>query len=198
MQLPDKINDVVEAFSHLPGLGPKSALRHALYLAKWDTKRLDEFSGAIKNLASLQACTECGLYCDQNICHICSNEHRGESKVLCVVESISDCLAIEKSETFQGRYHILGGVLNPLMGIGPDELGIKKLLDRCEQEQIKTIILAISSSVEGDATSAYLRQLLSEDISVERIGFGIPMGGSLEYLDALTITKALENRKRMD
>ena len=117
--------------------------------------------------------------------------------MMCIVESISDCMAIEKSGQYRGVYHILGGVLNPLLGVGPDELSIDHLMKRIADEEIREIILAINPSVEGDATCSYIRQLVGSTIAVERIGFGIPMGGSLEYLDAMTIGKAIENRKKM-
>ena len=116
---------------------------------------------------------------------------------MCIVESVTDLMAIEKSERYQGVYHILGGVLNPLLGIGPAELKIDKIKARIIESNIKNVILAVNPSVEGDATSSYLREILPEDVQVDRIGFGIPMGGSLEYLDSMTIVKALENRKKM-
>lgn len=197
MELPEKLQNTVDFFSKIPGVGPKTAVRHALYLARWNHQDLQSFSASLSSLASINQCKECGLYCDDEICHICSSEDRKSSGFLCVVENITDCLAIEKSRTFRGTYHVLGGVLNPLMGIGPDELGIDRLLKRCESG-VTEVILAVSSSVEGDATSSYIREKLPNSVNVERIGFGIPMGGSLEYLDPLTITKALENRKRMD
>lgn len=119
---------------------------------------------------------------------------RGETKVLCIVEGVTDLLAIEKSSQFKGRYHVLGGVLNPLLGIGPNELGINKLIDRIKRNEIEELVLAINPSVEGDATCSFIKELLPDGVKAERIGFGMPMGGSLEYLDTLTISKALENR----
>jgi recombination protein RecR len=112
------------------------------------------------------------------------------------VENASDLLAIEKSGTFKGVYHILGGVLNPLLGVGPDELKMDELREKIIKKEIQEIILAINPSVEGDATCSYLKSILPQTVQVDRIGFGVPIGGSLEYLDPMTITKALENRKR--
>jgi recombination protein RecR len=112
------------------------------------------------------------------------------------VENASDLLAIEKSGTFKGVYHILGGVLNPLLGVGPDELKMDQLKEKIIKKEIQEIILAINPSVEGDATCSYLKSILPQTLLVDRIGFGVPIGGSLEYLDPMTITKALENRKR--
>jgi recombination protein RecR len=137
------------------------------------------------------------MFADTDVCLICSNERRKESTTLCVVESITDCLAIERSGTFKGRFHILFGVLNPLLGIGPDELKLDQLQKRISEEGVKEVILAVNPSVEGDATCSYIKQILPESVLVERIGFGIPMGGSLEYVDALTISKAMENRRHL-
>jgi recombination protein RecR len=117
--------------------------------------------------------------------------------MICVVENVTDCLAIERSGTFKGKFHILFGVLNPLLGVGPDEINLSKMFTRIEEEEIEEIILAINPSVEGDATCAYIKQVLPETMNIERIGFGIPMGGSLEFVDSLTISKALENRRHL-
>lgn len=197
MELPEKIANVTEELGKIPGIGKKSALRHALYLAGKNDLELDGLVQSIHALSQLKNCQSCGLFSDEEICHICANDHRVATGVICVVENISDCLAIENSKNYQGTYHILHGVLNPLMGIGPDDLKIDHLIEKCRQN-VHSVILAINSSVEGDATSSYIREHLPDHVTVERIGFGIPMGGSLEYLDALTISKALENRKRMD
>src|SRR5690606_21377912 len=126
---------------------------------------------------------------------ICSNHYRHEAKVICVIENANDLMAIEKSGEFHGLYQILGGVLNPLAGIGPDQLNIDTLTKRVSENEIETVILALNPSVEGDATCAYIKHLLGEKTKVERIGFGVPIGGSLEFLDPMTIMKALENRK---
>ena len=119
-------------------------------------------------------------------------------KQICVVESLSDCLAIERAQQFKGTYHILGGVINPLLGIGPDELQIDKLVNRVLEEEVEEVVLALNPSVEGDATCSYLKQVLPEGPSVERIGFGVPIGSHLEYLDSMTINKAFENTTRIE
>lgn len=196
VELPESIKQAVRSFSRLPGVGEKTALRQVMSMISWGPSELNEFSSSMKSLAEVKRCNECGLYSDNNVCEICLTESRKSESILCVVENISDLLAIERSGTFHGIYHVLGGVLNPLMGIGPDELKIDRLVERVNKYSISTLILAVNPSVEGDATCSYINQLL-KDVHVERIGFGIPMGGSLEYLDPLTITKALENRKRI-
>jgi recombination protein RecR len=136
------------------------------------------------------------MFADHLLCSICSDANRQSLQVICIVENASDLMAIEKSGNFKGIYHILGGVLNPLLGVGPDELGMDELKNRIIEKNVQEVILAINPSVEGDATCSYLKSLLPESVRVERIGFGVPIGGSLEFLDPMTITKALENRKR--
>lgn len=196
MELPQKLQAAVDQLGKIPGVGSKTALRQVLSLVRWDKTRLFEFSEAFKELASIKQCETCGLYSDEEQCHICSKSKRVEQGCICVVENISDCIAIEKSQTFFGTYFILGGVLNPLLGIGPNELKLDRLFKRIDHEGVQSLILAINPSVEGDATCSYIRQKVEDHVSVERIGFGVPMGGSLEYLDSLTISKALENRKK--
>lgn len=197
MELPEKLLRSVRQFARLPGVGEKTALRQSLIMTKWKKEDLMAFSEAIKGLAELNHCDHCGMFCDENICKICNDPHRGRARTLCVVETVTDCLAIERSGNFRGKFHILFGVLNPLLGIGPDELKLDQLALRIKREEVDEIILAINPSVEGDATCAYLKQMLPENIKIDRIGFGIPMGGSLEFVDSLTITKALENRRNL-
>lgn len=195
MELPEKLLKAVKQFSRLPGVGDKTALRQSLILTKWNKEDLMVFAESIKGLAELNHCKKCGMFCDDAVCKICMDYHRSNAKTLCVVESVTDCLAIERSGHFKGKFHILFGVLNPLLGIGPDELKLDYLISRVLTEEIEEVILAVNPSVEGDATCAYIKQMLPMDIRVDRIGFGIPMGGSLEFVDSLTITKALENRR---
>ncbi len=197
MELPEKIQKTVHMFSRLPGVGEKTAIRQTLHMTNWKKEELLHFSDALRALSEVKHCEKCGMFSDDKLCLICSNPRRNESTTLCIVESITDCLAIERSGTFKGRFHILFGVLNPLLGIGPEELRLDQLKTRILQEGIREVILAVNPSVEGDATCSYIKQLLPETVLVERIGFGIPMGGSLEYVDALTISKAMENRRHL-
>lgn len=197
MKLPDKILNVVDMFAKIPGIGEKTALRNVLQLTKWSEKELETFANVLNELGTLQNCQECGTFADDSTCGICNDVHRKKSQELCVVETITDCLAIERSGQYRGLYHILGGVLNPLLGVGPDELRLNKLAQRVKDLNVQSLVLAISPSVEGDATSSYIKGLLPEDVQVDRIGFGIPMGGNLDYLDSMTISKALENRRKM-
>ncbi|MGE3608905.1 MAG: recombination mediator RecR [Bacteriovoracaceae bacterium] len=196
IQLPEVIKNAVEALTRLPGVGEKTAFRMVMNMTNWKATELETVGSALSSLKNLKLCQDCGMFADEDFCSICLDESRQFSKVLCVVEHASDLMAIEKSGHFKGTYHILGGVLNPLLGIGPDELSLDKVRNKIIEKEIEEVILAINPSVEGDATCSYFKTLLPESIKVERIGFGVPIGGSLEYLDPMTITKALENRKR--
>jgi len=194
MNLPKVLQNLIEQFSSIPGIGPKSAMRHAMYLSHWSQHELMAFGKSIEQMSELNKCEECGLFCDYNICEICQSNERKEAKSICIVENFNDVLAIENSSIFYGVYHVLGGVLNPLIGIGPEELNIGKLIERVKKLKINNVILAVNPSVEGDATCSFIKGQLGPSVCAERIGLGVPMGGSLEYLDSLTIAKALENR----
>lgn len=194
MELPPLVRDAVSALGRLPGVGEKSALRMVTSMTNWRGEELAKFATAAAGLARLRACRACGMWCEPELCEICSNPRRRDSGVVCVVEQVSDLLAIERSAQFQGRFLVLGGVLNPLLGVGPDQLRFKELQDMVGDGAV-TVILALNPSVEGDATCAYIKHFLSPATEVERIGFGMPIGGSLEHLDPMTIGKALENRK---
>lgn len=196
IQLPDVIKNAVEALTRLPGVGEKTAFRMVMSMTNWKASELTSVGSAMASLQHLKLCQECGMFADDKLCSICENEGRQSARNLCVVENASDLMAIEKSGNFKGTYHILGGVLNPLLGVSPDELKLDELKNKIQQKEITDVILAVNPSVEGDATCSYIKSILPADVQVERIGFGVPIGGSLEYLDPMTITKALENRKR--
>lgn len=196
IQLPEVIKNAVEALTRLPGVGEKTAFRMVMSMTHWKPAELESVGASVINLQNLTLCDECGMFADGNTCSICADDTRKSVRNICVVENASDLMAIEKSGHFRGTYHILGGVLNPLLGIGPDELRMDELKERIVRNEIEEVILAINPSVEGDATCAYFKSILPTTVQVERIGFGVPIGGSLEYLDPMTITKALENRKR--
>ncbi len=196
IQLPEVIKNAVEALTKLPSVGEKTAFRMVMSMTHWKTQELNSVAGALADLRKLKLCEECGMFADAELCSICADGTRQATKNLCIVENASDLMAIEKSGNFKGVYHILGGVLNPLLGVGPDELKMDELKNRIIEKEITDIILALNPSVEGDATCSYFKSLLPDTIRVDRIGFGVPIGGSLEYLDPMTITKALENRKR--
>lgn len=197
MNLPESIGNAVDEMSRLPGVGKKSALRYILSMTEWNKEAIHQFTKIIDELSMVNKCAECGMYTDEHLCIVCLNERRKENKIICVVETVVDAMAIENSQQFEGVYHILGGVLNPLLGIGPDQLKLDFFKKRIERLGVAEIILAVNPSVEGDATCSYIASILNKSVSVKRIGFGVPIGGHLEYLDPLTITKALENSKAL-
>ena len=197
MNLPTGIEDCIAELSKLPGIGPKTAMRYTLLLAQKDRSDLNNFAQSISGLADLKTCSRCQMISDHEMCHICSSSRGTNATSMCVVETVADCLAIEKSGQFDGVYFVLGGVLNPLANISPEDLGLNKISQIVGENSIDHMILAINPSLEGDATCSYILGIMSQEIKIERIGLGIPMGGSLEYLDVMTISKALENKTIM-
>jgi recombination protein RecR len=192
---PQGLEDFIKSFSKLPGVGEKTALRLLFHLLKWKPDDLHKLSESVLRLTEVRFCQQCGNFCDEKLCTVCTDSMRENSGILCVVENITDLWAIEKSGEFHGQYHVLGGVLNPLLGISPEKLSFKKLIERVKAQNFNHIILALNPSVEGEATCAYIKEILPHNVNVQRIGFGIPVGGSLEFLDSRTIAQALENRK---
>ena len=192
------LNNVYEQFRRLPGIGNKSALRlayHIIDMPEADVQRLAETLVQAKR--DIRLCKECFNLTDSEICSICGDEKRDHSTI-CVVEQPQDAVAMERSHGYAGVYHVLHGCLSPLDGIGPEELRIKELLFRLGKDDVKEVILATNSNVEGEATASYLAQLLrNQPVIVSRIARGLPMGGDLEYADEVTLAKALENRIRM-
>lgn len=196
MELPQTLLESIDQFRKLPGIGEKSATRFALEVVKWKRDSIAEFSSVISKIAEIQNCERCQMYSDSKTCKICDSVERVDTRSICVVEAVTDLVAIERSRTFSGTYFVLNGVLNPLLGVGPQDLKLENLIELVKKEDVHSLILAINPSVEGDATCSYIQSILPSSVTIERIGFGVPMGGSLEYLDSLTIKKALENRRR--
>ena len=192
------LNNIYEQFRRLPGVGNKSALRlayHIIDMPEADVRRLAETLLQAKR--DIRLCKECFNLTDSEVCSICEDEKRDHSTI-CVVEQPQDAVAMERSHGYTGIYHVLHGCLSPLDGIGPEELRIKELLFRLGKGDVKEVILATNSNVEGEATASYLAQLLrNQPVIVSRIARGLPMGGDLEYADEVTLAKALENRIRI-
>ncbi len=195
MQIAQPLLIAIDELSKLPGIGKKTAQRLALHLLKSDENSVDGLLSAIKNLKDkIRFCSRCFNLSENEICEICTNPKR-DSSTLCVVEEASDVIAIEKTHEYNGMYHVLGGVLSPLSGITPDELKIKELLKRFENEEIKEVILAVNPDTEGETTSLYLAKLIKPiGIKVTRIARGIPIGGDLEFSDEATIGRAVTGR----
>jgi len=190
----DTFEQLIEEFSQLPGVGRKSAQRMAMYLLRLPKEEVDRMANALLQLKEkIQYCSTCWNFTEENPCRICSNTKRDRS-IICVVEEPNDVLAIEKTNEYHGLYHVLGGSLSPLDGIGPEELKIKELLARINAP-VKEIILALNPNVEGEATTIYLTRLTKPfGVRLTRLARGIPVGSDLEYADELTLTRALEGR----
>lgn len=199
MQFSSKlIEDAVNAFAGLPGIGKKTALRLVLHLVQQPTEDSVAFARAIATMReNIQHCTVCGNLSDQHICTICRDERRDPS-LICVVESIRDVMAIEDTQQYRGRYHVLGGVIAPIEGIGPADLNIDTLLERAKHPDVQEIIMAISPTIEGDTTIFYInRQLQDVDVSVSNIARGVSFGGELEYADEVTLGRSIVARTRL-
>lgn len=189
----ESIEKVVAAFSKLPSIGKKSAQRLTYFMLRQDEKFIDEFSQALNDLKSkVRLCSVCFNYTDADPCPICSANKRDRS-VICVVEEPNDVLAIEKTNEFSGLYHVLHGVINPMDGVGANDLKIKELVNRIGD--VKEVILAINPSIEGEVTTQYIAKVLKPlDVKITRIASGIPLGSSLEWTDEATLTRAIEGR----
>ena len=189
------IEDAVNAFSTLPGIGKKSALRHVLHILQMEDISVEDFTQSITKLKTdIQFCNKCHNISDNPTCTICLNPSRDKS-LICVVENIRDLMAIENTQHFNGTYHVLGGLISPMEGIGPDALNIDTLLSRIEKDEVKEIVMALSSTIEGDTTLFYIsRQIDEEKVKLSSIARGIAFGGELEYTDDLTLAKSITNR----
>jgi recombination protein RecR len=193
---PPILRDLIRRLSKLPGLGEKSAVRIAMHLLQGPREDAENLAAAIREMRErVRTCPRCFHFTDGELCAICADPGRDTGE-LCVVESTADLLALEQSGAFRGRYHVLQGVLAPLDAVGPDDLRIRELLKRIEEEHIKEIIIATNPSNEGEATAHYLLQLLKDwPLRVSRIAYGIPMGGDLKYTDRITLERALKGRQ---
>lgn len=189
------IEDAVNEFAKLPGVGRKTALRFVLYLMKLDEKEVEKFGAAFIRLRNeLRYCKSCHNVSDKETCDICASEKR-ERSVLCVVEDIRDVMAIENTQQFKGLYHVLGGIISPMDGIGPGDLNIESLVEKVKTGTIKEVIMALSTTMEGDTTNFYIYKRLKEfPVPVSTIARGIAVGDELEYADEITLGRSITNR----
>ncbi len=201
MTFPRQIQDLIEAFERLPGVGPKSAARLTFYLLHMPEPEVVKFGEAVLNLKrGIQLCEVCKNFSDSPVCSICSDMKR-DGSVVCVVESPLDVFSLERAGKFTGLYHVLHGVIDPLHNIGPEELYIDSLLDRLVGKQVSEIILALNPTMEGEATSMYISKQIKDkgyEIKVTRLGVGLPIGGDMQYADETTLARALEGRRNYD
>ena len=197
--LPDSITALISALAKLPGVGPRSAERIALHLAQTESAAVKQLADAILQARErIQFCATCGALTEKSPCPICADARR-DASLVCLVERAVDIITIEKSGTFRGKFHVLGGKISPLDGVEPEDLRIAELEKRVTAEPIKEIIIALSTDVEGDATSFYLsKRLARKGLIISRIAYGLPAGSGLEYADELTLSRALEGRREMN
>lgn len=195
MEIAEPLRIVIDELSKLPSIGRKSAQRLALFLVKKEKHEFEELINALTFLKdNIKFCEKCFNISANEICNICLSEKR-DSSIICVVEEASDVIAIENTNEFSGRYHVLGGVLSPLAGIGVEKLKIKELVNRLKSDEVKEIILALNPNTEGETTSLYLAKLLRPlNVKITRLARGLPIGGDLEFTDEATIGRAVLNR----
>jgi len=193
---PNSIKNIIECFKDLPGIGEKTAERLAFSLINFDKEKLTSFSNAICDVRDkLTYCDICGNITENEICDICADKER-KSSIIFVVEKAKDISLFEKINVFSGKYHVLGGLISPLEGIGPEDINIDKLLSRIDKEEIEELILALKPSIEGETTMQYIKKVLeNKNIKVTRIATGIPIGTDIEYIDSMTLEFAFEGRK---
>ena len=198
LQTIEPIARLTAQLARLPGIGMKSAQRLAYHMLEMPKAQASELAEAILHAREkVFCCPICGSYTDRDPCALCADSAR-DNGVICVVQDARDVLAMEKSREFSGRYHVLHGYLSPMDGIGPDDIRIKELLERLDRGNVKEVILATNPDVEGEATASYIAKLLKEQgVKVTRIAHGIPIGGNLEYIDEVTLAKALTGRREM-
>ena len=193
------IQDLIDELGRLPGVGPKSAQRIAFHIIQSDRVDVTRLAEILKTVKErVKFCTTCGNISEEELCRICKDPRRDISSI-CVVEESKDVLAIEKTREFKGKYHVLGGAISPIDGIGPENLRIKELMTRLAQTQINEVIIATDPNLEGEATATYLTRLIKPlGVKVSRLASGLPVGGDLEYADEITLGRAFEGRRSYD
>lgn len=198
MNYPNTINNLIDCFKKLPGIGEKTAERLALAVLDLNEEIIDLFVTSLKNSKTkIRKCTKCGNLTENVLCNICQDNTRDKS-VLCVVEESQNIILFEKMGTFHGLYHVLDGLISPLDGVNPEDINLNSLVDRIKRENIQEVILAIKPSVEGETTTLYINKLLEKyDVTVTKIAYGIPMGADIDYIDPITLSIALDGRMKI-
>ena len=192
------VQTLIDELGRLPGIGPKSAQRIAFHILEASEEDLIALANAITEVKSkIRLCEICFNVSEHEICAICRDDHR-DTGLLCVVEESQDVIAIERTRTYNGRYHVLGGAINPIGGIGPEQLRVRELLTRLQDDTVTEVIIATNPNLEGEATATYLTRMLSPvGITLSRLASGLPVGGDLEYADEVTLGRAFEGRRKL-
>lgn len=198
MNYPKDLEKLISYFQKLPGIGEKSAERLAIATLEFSDEEAEEFSNSIISAKkNLTRCQICGHLTDKEICDICSDESRNKN-IICVIEDYKSIFSFEKSGTFKGTYHVLNGLISPMDDIGPEDINLSSLVSRIEKLEHPELILALKPTVEGEATTLYIKKILeSKDVTISRLSYGIPIGAEIDYLDNVTLEKALEDRKKI-
>ena len=196
---PDSIKSLIESFKFLPGIGEKTAERLAFSVLELEEEQTEFFAGSITDVkCKIQKCSICNTLTEDDVCSICNSKLR-DTDVLCVVEDTKNVFLFERLGMFNGKYHVLDGLISPLDGINPEDIGLDKLIDRINEEQFKEIIFAFKPSIEGETTSLYIKRILDGlDIKITRLASGVPIGADMEYVDSLTLERALNDRKAIE
>ena len=194
-----KLDELIEVFGKLPGIGKKSAMRIAFDILEKNEIEIENILSTIKDAyTSIKHCSICGNLCEGEICEICSSEKRDKS-VICIVESVKDVIAFEKSETYNGLYHVLGGKIDPLNGVTIEDLNISELMKRLDEKDVEEVILALNPDMEGETTALYLIKMMkNKGVKLSQIASGIPMGGNIEFTDMATLGRSLEGRREIE
>ncbi len=185
------LEQVVDAFAELPGIGRKSALRMALHLLNQPTERRDRLRQSLQLMDDIRHCDSCFNLSDSNTCDICK-DHTRKRSLVCIVENIQDIMAIEETGQYNGLYHVLGGVISPIEGVGPEDIRVQELIDRIEREDIREVIMAVSPTIDGETTIYYISKKLEQaGVSISQIARGVAFGGELQYTDAITLGRSI-------
>ena len=195
---PGSLNELIESFKYLPGIGEKTAERMAFAILEMDSEKVENFSSSIVDAKkNIHRCPICNSLTDKEECSICSDNSRTDT--LCVVEDPKSVFLFEKLGLFKGKYHVLKGLISPLDGVNPEDIELEKLIDRVKKENFQELILAFKPSIEGETTSLYIKRILGDmNLSITKIASGIPMGADMEYIDAMTLERALIDRKNVE
>lgn len=196
MLYPETINNLIECYKKLPGIGEKTAERMALHCLDMDEEILELFAESLTSIKQkIKRCTKCNNLTENDICNICNDSNRNQ-KIICVVVDTKNVIQFERIGSYHGLYHVLDGLISPLDNINPEDLNIQTLLDRIDKEDIEEVIIAVKPSIEGETTSLYISKILQDKkVKVSKIAYGVPIGADMDYVDALTLELALEERK---
>ena len=197
---PKTFENLIESFKTLPGIGAKTAERLAFSVLELEKEQLELFSSSLLEVKEkLHKCEKCNTMTEDDLCFVCSDEGRSDSKVICVVEDTKNVFLFERLNMFHGKYHVLDGLISPLDGVNPEDIGLNKLLDRIKDEKFEEIIFAFKPSIEGETTSLYIKKILEGlDIKTTKLASGVPIGADMEYVDSLTLERALNDRKEIE